>query len=104
MEVITVSLAEQRVLVLPIPETETKTKGGIIIPPGTEEDKPGMGHIINVGKGSKDYPMIYRAGQRVLYSKYAGLDIKLHIFNHGEHIYKVMNQLDIMATIQSAEK
>lgn len=104
MEEITINPAEQRVIVLPILEGETKTKGGIIIPKGVEEDKPGMGYVIEVGKGSKDYPMIYRAGQRILYSKYSGLDIKLNIFNHGEHIYKVMNQLDIMATIQSAER
>ena len=104
MEEITINPAEQRVIVLPILETETKTKSGIIIPKGTEEDRPGMGHVIEVGKGSKDHPMMYRVGQKIFYSKYSGLDIKLNIFNYGEHTYKVMNQLDIMATIQSTEK
>jgi len=104
MEVITINPAEQRVVVLPIPEKETKTRTGIILPVGVEQDQPGMGWVIKVGKGSKDHPMIYRAGQRVVYSKYSGVDIKLNIFNHGENVYKVMNQLDIMATMQTAEK
>ena len=102
MKEIIINPAEQRVIILPVPETETKTKSGIIIPKGTEEDKPGVGWVIASGKGSKDYPMIYTPGDRVIYSQYAGLDIKLNIMNHGEHVYKVMNQLDIMATIKNA--
>lgn len=99
MKEITINLAEQRVLVLPFIDKEEVTKTGIIIPKGVEQDKPGMGFIVGVGKGSKNYPMMYRIGQSVIYSSYSGVDVKLNIIDRGEHVYKIMNQLDIMAMI-----
>jgi len=91
--------AEQRVMVLPQKEKETRTNSGIILPAGTQDKMPEFGTVVRTGTGSVDYNMLYHPGQLVMYSEFAGLDIKLNLVNHGEHEFKVMNQLDIMGTI-----
>lgn len=96
--------AEQRVMVLPEKEMETKTRSGIILPAGTEENRPGLGRVVRVGRGSAEDPMLYTPGQIVMYSEYAGLDIKLNLVGQGEQVFKVMNQLDIMGTIKYTEE
>ncbi|MFQ5900601.1 MAG: co-chaperone GroES [Thermodesulfobacteriota bacterium] len=62
-------------------EEEEKTKGGIIIPDSAKE-KPLEGEVIAVGNGKigddgKRIPMEVKAGDRVIYGKYAGTEIKL---------------------------
>jgi len=100
MKELLIKPSEQRVVILPDEKAEHITKGGIILPEQAQQDTPGTGKIVSTGKGSRDYPMIYHIGQKVLYSQYAGVDIKLNLFSCGEHVFKVMNQLDIMAIIE----
>jgi chaperonin GroES len=79
-------------------EEEEKTKGGIIIP-DTAKEKPIEGKVIAVGVGriKKDgtkIPLEIKKGDRVLYAKYAGTEIKMD----GEE-YLVMKEDDILAII-----
>jgi len=64
-----------RVLVRPA-DAEEKSKGGIIIP-DTAKEKPMKGQVIAVGIGKKDEPMTVKAGDTVLYGKYAGTEITI---------------------------
>jgi chaperonin GroES len=69
-----------RLLVKRVDE-ETKTKGGIIIP-DTAKEKPQEGKVIAVGAGKVNEdgttrPMDVKAGDRILFSKYAGTDVKV---------------------------
>lgn len=81
-----------RVLVEP-KEAETKTAGGLYIPDNAKE-KPQEGKVIAVGSGKKDEPMEVKAGDTVLYGKYAGTEI-----NVGGKSYMIMRQSDILAII-----
>jgi len=81
-----------RVLVKPA-LAEEKTVGGIIIPDSAKE-KPLKGEVVAVGSGTKDEEMILKAGDSVLYGKYAGTEIELE----GEK-YLIMRQSDILAII-----
>jgi len=81
-----------RVIVRPAAAEET-TKGGIIIP-DTAKEKPQRGEIIAVGTGKKDEPMTVKAGDKVLYGKYAGTEITID----GEE-YLMMRESDIFAII-----
>ena len=62
-------------------EEDTKTAGGIIIP-DTAKEKPQKGEVVATGNGrvlddGKTRPMEVKAGDKVLFSKYAGTDLKL---------------------------
>ena len=81
-----------RVLVKPA-AAEEKTVGGIIIP-DTAKEKPLKGEVISAGNGTKDEEMVVKAGDNVLYGKYAGTEIELE----GEK-YLIMRQSDILAII-----
>jgi chaperonin GroES len=80
-------------------EEEEKTKGGIIIP-DTAKEKPIEGKIIAVGKGKKTedgkvIPLDVKVGDKVLFSKYGGTDIKVD----GEE-YLIMREDDILGVIE----
>ncbi len=67
-------------------DEEEKTSGGIIIPDSAKE-KPQQGNVIAVGPGKRDdggkvVPMDVKAGDRVLFSKYAGTEVKLEGEEH----------------------
>ena len=64
-----------RVLIEPLP-AETKTASGIIIP-DTAKEKPQEGTVVAVGAGKKDEPMTVKVGDKVLYGKYSGSELKL---------------------------
>jgi len=81
-----------RVLIKPA-AAEEKTIGGIIIPDSAKE-KPLKGEVMAVGNGTKDEPMVLKAGDKVLYGKYAGTEIEVE----GE-LYLIMRQSDVLATI-----
>jgi chaperonin GroES len=86
-----------RILVLRI-EEEQKTSGGIIIP-DTAKEKPQEGEVIAVGPGKlgdngKRTPMEVRKGDRVLFSKYAGTEIKI---DGIEHVF--MGQDDVLGIL-----
>ena len=56
-------------------EAEEKTQGGIILASAAKE-KPQMAEVVAVGPGTKDEPMEVKAGDKVVFSKYAGTEIK----------------------------
>jgi len=87
-----------RILVKRI-EEETKTKGGIIIP-DTAKEKPQEGKVIAVGKGrvlddGKLQDLAVRKGDKILFSKYAGSEIKL---DGEEHI--IIREDDVLAILE----
>lgn len=81
-----------RVIVQPAAAEET-TKGGIIIP-DTAKEKPQRGTVIAAGPGKKDEPTTVKAGDTVLYGKYAGTEVSLE----GED-YLIMRESDILAIV-----
>lgn len=81
-----------RVLIQPA-AAEEKTIGGIIIPDSAKE-KPLKGKVLAVGNGTKDEQMVLKAGDEVLYGKYAGTELELD----GEK-YLIMRQSDVLAII-----
>jgi chaperonin GroES len=81
-------------------EEEEKTKGGIIIP-DTAKEKPIEGKVIAVGNGKvledgKVRPLDVKAGDRILFSKYGGTEIKI---DGEEHL--IMREDDILGVIES---
>ena len=72
---------------------EEKTAGGIIIP-DTAKEKPLQGEVLAVGNGTKDEEMVLKAGDTVLYGKYAGTEVELA----GEK-YLIMRQSDVLAVL-----
>ncbi|KQT16468.1 MULTISPECIES: co-chaperone GroES [Chryseobacterium] len=64
-----------RVLIEPI-AAETKTASGIIIP-DTAKEKPQEGTVVAVGPGKVDEPTTVKVGDKVLYGKYSGSELKL---------------------------
>ena len=77
---------------------EEKTKGGIIIP-DTAQEKPSQGEIVAVGPGGRDeagklIPIDLKIGDRVLFSKWSGTEVKLD----GEELL-IMKETDIMGVI-----
>lgn len=80
-------------------EEEEKTKGGIIIPDSAKE-KPIEGKVIAVGKGKvkKDgtnFPMEVKKGDRILFAKYAGTEVKI---DGEEHL--MMREDEVLAVIE----
>jgi chaperonin GroES len=87
-----------RVLVVRV-EEEQKTAGGIIIP-DTAKEKPMEGKVVGVGPGKLDekgtrVPLEVKEGDRVLFSKYAGTEIKM---DGVEHLF--MREDDILGVIE----
>ncbi len=91
-----------RVLVRRVEEAET-TRGGIIIP-DTAKDKPQEGEVIAVGKGKineegKVRPLDVKEGDRVLFGKYSGTEIKID----GEELV-IMREEEILGILSGARK
>lgn len=82
-----------RVLLKP-QAAEEKTVGGIIIPDSAKE-KPLRGEVLAVGEGTKDEQMVLKAGDQVLYGKYAGTELEFD----GEK-YLIMRQSDVLAILK----
>jgi chaperonin GroES len=83
-------------------EAEEKSAGGIIIP-DTAKEKPQQGEIIAVGPGGRDetgklIPMDVKAGDRVLFGKYSGTEVKID----GDE-YLIMKESDIMGVLTEAK-
>ncbi|MBQ6434125.1 MAG: co-chaperone GroES [Bacteroidaceae bacterium] len=81
-----------RVLIEPA-AAEEKTVGGIIIP-DTAKEKPLQGTVVAVGGGTKDETMVLKAGDQVLYGKYAGTELE-----HEGKKYLIMRQSDVVAVL-----
>ncbi len=80
-------------------EEETKTAGGIFIP-DTAKEKPQKGEVVAVGNGKKTddgkvIPLDVKAGDKVLFGKYAGTEIKIE----GEE-YLIMREDDILGVME----
>jgi chaperonin GroES len=90
-----------RVLVKRIEEKET-VKGGIIIP-DTAKEKPQEGEVIAVGAGKMEkgqrVPMDVKAGDRILFGKYSGSEIKL-----DDQEYLILREDEILAKLSGAAK
>ena len=89
---------QDRIIVKRI-EEEEKTKGGIIIP-DTAKEKPMEGKVIAVGKGKvmedgKLHPVDVKTGDRILFGKYAGTEVKI---DGEEHL--IMREDDILGVIE----
>jgi len=91
-----------RVLIKRIEEKES-VKGGIIIP-DTAKEKPQEGEVIAVGAGKLNdkgerLPLDVKAGDRVLFGKYSGTDIKIE-----DEEYLILREEEILAKITGAAK
>lgn len=91
---------EDRVLIEPIEEGNTKkSQGGIIIPETVDKERPERGKVIAVGEGKKGengkiIPPSVKRGQTVLFSKYSPSEVKI-----GDKEYYIMKESDILAII-----
>jgi chaperonin GroES len=82
-------------------EAEEKTAGGIIIP-DTVKEKPSQGEVVAVGPGGRDeagklIPIDIRAGDRVLFGKWSGTEVKID----GEDLL-IMKESDIFGVIEDS--
>jgi chaperonin GroES len=89
---------QDRVLIRRI-ESEEKTAGGIIIP-DTAKEKPQEGEVVSVGPGTRDesgkvHPLDVKAGDRVLFGKWSGSEIKLD----SEELI-IMKESDILGVLE----
>ena len=89
---------QDRIIVRRIAEEE-KTKGGIIIP-DTAKDKPTEGEVVAAGKGrltedGKVIPMDVKKGDRILFSKYGGNEVKIDGVE-----YLIMREEDVLGIIE----
>ena len=89
-----------RVLVRRV-EAEEKTAGGIIIP-DTAQEKPQEGEVISVGSGARSdegkvTPLDVKAGDRILFGKWSGTEIKLDGVE-----YLIMKESDIMGIVEGS--
>jgi chaperonin GroES len=80
-------------------EAEEKSAGGIIIP-DTAKEKPQQGEVISVGPGGRDeagklIPIDLKAGDRVLFGKWSGTEVKLDGVE-----YLIMKESDIMGVLE----
>ena len=87
-----------RILVRRVEEGET-VRGGIIIPDSAKE-KPQEGEVISVGKGKsndegKVFPLDVKAGDKILFGKYSGTEIKLD----GEE-FLIMHESDVLGVLR----
>lgn len=88
--------APGRVIIKPLEEVEARTPGGIVIPDSAKE-RPSLGEVVAVGEGKlldngQRAPVLVSVGAKVLYSKYAGTEIKID----GEE-YLILRDDDILA-------
>jgi len=99
---VNVTPLHDRVLIKRIEEKES-VKGGIIIP-DTAKEKPQEGEVIAVGAGKtndegKRFPLDVKAGDRVLFGKYSGTEIKV-----DDEDYLILREDEILAKLSGAAK
>jgi chaperonin GroES len=83
---------QDRVIVKPA-TAEEKTAGGIIIP-DTAKEKPLTGIVLAAGPGKKDEPVTVKAGDKILFGKYAGTE-----FRYENEDLLIMRESDILEII-----
>jgi chaperonin GroES len=87
-----------RVLVEPVEQEET-IAGGMLVLPETAKEKPQQGNVLSIGEGRRDedgdrIPMDVKVGDKVLYAKYSGTEIKLE----GKKLL-ILKETDILAIL-----
>lgn len=86
-------------LVVEPQELESKTAGGILIPETADKDKPMQGTVLAIGLGKyvdgKMMPLQVKVGDRVLFGKYAGTNVKF-----AEKEFLVMREEDVMGVVE----
>ncbi|MBM3695156.1 MAG: co-chaperone GroES [Actinobacteria bacterium] len=86
-----------RVVVKPKEDLEARTKSGLVIP-DTAKEKPQLGEVLAVGPGEyqegKRVPLDVKVGDKVVYSKYGGTEVKLE----GEE-YLILSSRDLLAVV-----
>jgi chaperonin GroES len=88
-----------RVVVTSTDEAESRTPSGLVIP-DTAKEKPQIGEVVAVGPGARDddgkrIPMDVSVGDNVLYSKFAGTEVKLDMDD-----FLVLSERDILAVVK----
>jgi chaperonin GroES len=88
-----------RVVIEPVEKGEETFAGGALVLPETAKEKPMQGIVTAVGPGKKDdegkrIPMDVEEGERVLYAKYAGTEVKID----GKKLL-ILKESDILATV-----
>ncbi len=93
----TIKPLADRVVIKNVQQEET-TKSGIVLP-GTAKEKPQVAEVISVGPGGivegKEVTMYVKPGDKVIYSKYAGTEVKLE-----KEEYIIVRQADILAIVE----
>ncbi|MGB6606360.1 MAG: co-chaperone GroES [Atribacterota bacterium] len=89
-----------RVLIKPKIEEE-KSKGGILLPDTVSKEKPQVGEVLAIGPGAtnkegKIIPMTVKKGDKVVYAKYSGTDIK----DDSDEDYLILSEKDILAIVK----
>ncbi len=75
-------------------EAEEKTKSGIVLP-GTAKEQPQLAEVLAVGPGTEETKMEVAVGDKVIFSKYAGTEVK---YDGVE--YLIVSQKDILAVVK----
>lgn len=88
-----------RVVIKPAPREE-QTKSGIFLPDTATKERPQEGDILAVGEGRRDdsgklIPMNVAVGDRVLFAKYSGTEVKI-----DDEDYLIMSEKDVLGVIQ----
>ncbi|MDO4719982.1 MAG: co-chaperone GroES [Peptostreptococcaceae bacterium] len=85
-------------VVIKMVEAEEKTKSGIVLP-GSAKEQPQMAEVVEVGPGGvvdgKEIKMELKVGDKILFSKYAGTEVKLD----GQE-YTILRQSDVLAVVE----
>ena len=85
-------------VVIKMVEAEEKTKSGIVLP-GSAKEQPQMAEVVEVGPGGvvdgKEIKMELKVGDKLLFSKYAGTEVKLD----GQE-FTILRQSDILAVVE----
>jgi chaperonin GroES len=85
-------------IIIRVIESEETTKSGIVLP-GTAKEKPMQGEVLAVGSGEmvdgKKIPLELKVGDKVIYSKYAGTEVKMDAKE-----YLILRQNDVLAIIE----
>jgi len=89
-----------RVLIKPKVKEE-KSKGGILLPDTVSKEKPQVGEVLATGPGAaskegKIIPMNVKKGDKVVYAKYSGTDIK----DDNDEDYLILSEKDILAIVK----
>ena len=83
-----------RIVVSPLTEEEV-TKGGIILPDTVDKEKKAEGKIVAIGEGEKIKALNLKEGDKVLFGKYAGEEVKV-----DDSEYKILTDEDVLAVIE----